>query len=111
MSAGPHVPLSPPMYAVLLTLGGGTMHGYGIIQEFEARTGQEGVLLPGSLYNTIARMMRQGLIEEVPAPDDDADPRRRYYRATALGRDTAADESTRLRAWLALADGEDPAPA
>jgi DNA-binding PadR family transcriptional regulator len=100
------LPLSAPMYSVLLTLGNRAMHGYGIILEFEARTGQEGVLLPGSLYNTIARMLKISLIEEVEPPDAAEDRRKRYYRATELGRQVARAESERLRGLLRLADDQ-----
>lgn len=97
------LPLSPPTYAILITLGDRSLHGYGIIQAFEARTGQEGTLLPGSLYNTIARMLGQNLLEEVPSPDREGDGRKRYYRATALGRSVARAESERLETLLGLA--------
>lgn len=100
------VPLSPPVYQILITLGTGRLHGYGIIREFEDRTGQVGALLPGSLYNTIARMEKLELLEEAPAPDSagEAADRRRYYRATALGIAVAKAESRRLRALLDLAE-------
>jgi DNA-binding PadR family transcriptional regulator len=98
------LPLSAPTYAVLITLGDEAMHGYGVIQRFEARTGQRGALLPGSVYNTIARMLNQELIEEVGAPPEENDARRRYYRATAFGREVARAESERLRGLLSLAE-------
>lgn len=97
------LPLSPPTYAILITLGERSLHGYGIIQAFESRTGHDGTLLPGSLYNTIARMLRQNLLEEVPPPGEDDDGRKRYYRATPLGRAVARAESERLEALLGLA--------
>ncbi|MEZ4421762.1 MAG: helix-turn-helix transcriptional regulator [Gemmatimonadota bacterium] len=111
MNVDAFLPLTTPVYAVLLTLGTGCMHGYGIIQAFEERTGQKDVLLPGSLYNTIARMLRQGLLEEAPTPEAEADPRRRYYRATELGRQVVAAESARLRTLLSLAQGAGPSTA
>lgn len=106
-SANPedYLPLTPPVYQILLTMGDSVMHGYGIIQEFEAQTGQVGALLPGSLYNTISRMLKAGLIVESdrrpdPAEDDD---RRRYYEVTPLGMQVARAESERLRSLLQLA--------
>jgi DNA-binding PadR family transcriptional regulator len=92
------------MYAVLITLGEDAMHGYGVIQRFEERTGQEGALLPGSVYNTIARMLKQELVEEVAAPPEAEDARRRYYRATRFGRAVARAESLRLQEMLRLAE-------
>lgn len=105
------LPLSAPMYAVLITLGNGAMHGYGIIETFEESTGQRGALLPGSLYNTIARMLKQRLLDEVSAPAEESDGRKRYYRATQLGRAVARAESIRLRAVLAIADRGGLAPS
>ena len=101
------LPLSAPVYGILLTLGDKAMHGYGIILEFEERTGHEGALLPGSLYNTISRMLKQKLVEEVEAPPEEEDRRKRYYRATELGRDVARAESARLRTLLELAQEQD----
>jgi DNA-binding PadR family transcriptional regulator len=98
------LPLSAPMYSVLITLGDGSMHGYGVIQRFEERTGQRGALLPGSVYNTISRMLRQGMLEEVEPPPEEDDARRRYYRATAFGRAVARAETERLRGLLSLAE-------
>ena len=104
MDAESLIPLSAPMYAVLITLGEDAMHGYGIIQRFEQQTGRSGALLPGSVYNTISRMLQQGTLEEVAAPAAEEDARRRYYRATAFGRDVARAESARLRSLLSLAE-------
>ncbi len=100
------LPLSAPTYAILITLSQSAMHGYGIIRTFEETTGQEGLLLPGSLYNTIGRMIEQGLLEEVEKPDSGDARRRRFYRATELGRAVAGAESSRLRTLLELADSE-----
>jgi len=99
------LPLSPPVFQILLTMGEASMHGYGIIQEFEARTGQRGALLPGSLYNTMSRMVKAGLIVETkerPAASED-DERRRYYKVTTLGRSVAIAETTRMKSLLQLA--------
>ena len=87
-------------------------HGYGIIQEFERRTGQKGALLPGSLYNTMARMLSAGLVEESadrPGADED-DERRRYYRVTPLARAVAIAETRRLKALVQLAEEQEMAP-
>ncbi|MEM7415876.1 MAG: PadR family transcriptional regulator [Gemmatimonadota bacterium] len=111
MNAHDFLPLSAPMYAVLITIGDGAMHGLGIIQTFEESTGQSGALLPGSLYNTIARMSKQGLLEEVAPPIGDRDDRKRYYAVTELGRAVRSAESARLRTLLALADRGGLAPS
>jgi len=104
MKTNSFLPLSTPTYAVLITLGRNSMHGLGIIEAFESSTGQQSTLLPGSLYNTMARMMKQGLLDEVDAPEGERDGRKRYYHATDLGIAVAAAETARLRALIVLAD-------
>lgn len=98
------LPLTPAVYNVLLALGEGPLHGYAIIQEFERKTGQVGALLPGSLYNTIARMLKLGVIEETAGPAAGEDERRRYYQVTAFGKRVAQAESFRLQQLLKLAE-------
>lgn len=97
------LPLSPPVYHVLLALGRDTLHGYGIMQTFEELTGGEDEILAGTLYATMARMVETGLLEEAEPPPDSTDRRRRYYRATKRGRALAAAESERLRRLLDIA--------
>ncbi len=104
------LPLSPPVYHVLLGLGGETLHGYAIMQAFEELTGGAERLLPGTLYATLARMVETGLIEEAAPTDEGADARRRYYRLTSKGRRVAAAESERMRRLLEVAVAQRVAP-
>ncbi len=104
------LPLSPPVYHVLLALGDETLHGYAMMQAIEGLTDGAGRLLPGTLYATLARMVETGLIEERDAPDADADARRRYYRATAFGRRVAAAETARMARLVAAARARRLAP-
>lgn len=106
----PVLPLSPPVFHVLLALGDGTSHGYAIMQAFEELTDGREHLLPGTLYATLARMAESGLLEEAAPPDPDADARRRYYRVTPWGRRVAAAESERMRMLLDVAVGRGLAP-
>ncbi|HZD04913.1 MAG TPA: PadR family transcriptional regulator, partial [Longimicrobiales bacterium] len=94
------------LFHVLLTLLDGDLHGYGIIQAVEERTGGDMVLEPGGLYRTLRGMLRDGLIvetDERPDPGED-DPRRRYYRITEAGRAVALAETRRLRKLLSQAE-------
>ncbi|HEV8239425.1 MAG TPA: PadR family transcriptional regulator [Thermoanaerobaculia bacterium] len=99
------LPLPTAAFHILLSLADSDRHGYGIIQEVEARTGGELRLSAGTLYRSIQRMLEQGLLVEVderPAPEDD-DERRRYYRLTVLGRAVARAEAERLTKLVKMA--------
>lgn len=105
------LPLSPPVYHVLLGLGDRALHGYAIMKAFEERTGGRETLLPGTLYATLARMVDSGLLDELPEPPEPgADRRRRYYRLTDLGRAVARAESERIARLLGVAREQNLAP-
>ena len=93
------LPLRPVEFDVLLSLAGGERHGYGIMQDAEAR-GLASVPDVGTLYRALRRMQDQGLIasSEHRAPTDGGDERRNYYRATALGLRVARAEARRMAA-------------
>jgi DNA-binding PadR family transcriptional regulator len=96
----PSTPLTPAVLAILLGLADGDKHGYAIMKD--ARTPQGGGVQmgPGTLYGTLDRLIRDGLVEESGMSDDE---RRRYYRLTAPGRTTLATELERLDAAIASA--------
>lgn len=104
------LPLSPPVYHVLLALGDRSLHGYAIMQAFEDKTGGAETLLPGTLYATLSRMVDAGLVEPAETPSDSSDARRRYYRVTDFGRSVARAESERLQRLLKLARAESLVP-
>ena len=106
------LPLSAPVLNILLALGSGRLHPYGIMQAIDERTGGKAVVLPGTLYTSIARMLDQGLIEDAPdRPDpEEDDPRRRYYRLTELGRRVVAAEVERLSVLIRVAKEQDLVP-
>ena len=98
------LPLNPPALHVLLVLSERRMHGYAMIEELERRTAGAATLLPGTLYTTLARLVEQGLVRDVPAPEYDRQGgARRYYERTPLGRAVAGAESERLDAIVRLA--------
>ena len=99
------LPLSPTATYILLALGPGERHGYGILSEVASLTGGAVRLAPGTLYTNIKRLVAGGLIEESeerPDPGRD-DQRRRYYRLTAAGQQVAVAEVTRMRTLVARA--------
>ena len=100
------LPLRSVDFLVLLMLGCGERHGYGIMQDVLEHTDGRTQLEAGSLYRTIRRLGDEGFLEEAarrPAAESD-DERRRYYRLTPFGRRVVAAEAVRLRALVRLAE-------
>lgn len=81
------LPLPVSQLHILMALATGDKHGYAIMQEVEALTDGAVTMGPGTLYGTVKKMLKAGLVEESderPDPELD-DERRRYYRITGLG--------------------------
>lgn len=97
------LPLSPATLHVLLALTGGDLHGYGIMLEVARQSRGAYKIGPGTLYDNIKKLLRLGLVEEAPTPEDSGDsddePRRRY-RLTQPGSSVLAAETNRLTAVL-----------
>lgn len=108
------LPLTQAVYQILLALTDRERHGYAIMQDIAERTKGRLELGSGTLYGTIKRMRRDGLVEEATTREDPEldDQRRRYYRLTEFGWSVARAEATRLsrlvsdaRSRMLLEDG------
>jgi DNA-binding PadR family transcriptional regulator len=99
------LPLTAPVFHILLALAEGEMHGYAILQEIEGRSDGTVKLGTGTLYTAIKRMLASGLLERAESRVDPGmdDERRRYYRLTPLGARVAAAEAARMNALVGLA--------
>jgi DNA-binding PadR family transcriptional regulator len=104
------LPLSELPFQILLALGSGASHGYGIGKEIAERT--SGRLNPttGSLYQSLKRLRDDGLIEEASPEDATGDSRRKYFQFTQLGRRVMALEVERLQELVSLARNRALAP-
>lgn len=111
-SPAERTPLKHSTYQILLALGDDEMHGYRVMQTLSEKTEGRESILPGTLYAALARMVEDGMVEEIePSESDDSGgPPRRHYRRTALGREVARAESERLRGLLYLAAEQDMLP-
>ena len=87
------LPLTVPVFQILLSLVDRELHGYALIKDIDERTGGEVSLTASTLYGAVARMLDAGLIEECPTNDKD---RRRSYRITRAGRTLVRREAERL---------------
>jgi len=66
------------MFLILSSLADGEKHGYALTKDIEHFAGVR--VAPGTLYEALARLENQALIEAVPSED-----RRRPYRLSAGG--------------------------
>ena len=94
-------------YEILLSLAGGDLHGYAILQEIGERSSGVLTVRPGTLYRAISRLLDAGLIAELDAGGKRSsateDERRRTYTITRTGRQVASIESERLARQLETA--------
>jgi PadR family transcriptional regulator PadR len=92
------MPLKQKAFHVLLSLDERPLHGYAIRKRVLEVSEGAFELEPGGLYRLLARLERDGLIEQTEPPEDEesADPRRLYYTLTDLGRRALVAEAKRL---------------
>lgn len=88
-------------FSILLALSLKPRHGYELMQQIEHDSAGRIKLGPGALYGTIKQLNEDGMIEEIPFPDD---PRRRYYRLTKRGWDSLGAELEYFRQTVKLAE-------
>lgn len=99
------LPLRPRVFHLLLALRDSPQHGYGLKKLIRERTAGALDLDPGGMYRLIARLEGDGLVTpQEPAGPDGADPRRRYYGLTDLGRNVLRAEARRLSDVASWAD-------
>ena len=99
------LPLTQPVFHIMLALSNSEKHGYAIMKDVEAMSSGQFKMGPATLYSSIKRMLDAGFIEESddrPDPDLD-DQRRRYYKLTGLGLQVLEAESRRLEQLVDLA--------
>lgn len=99
-----YLPLKRAAFHILLALGNGPRHGYGIRADVEALTDGAVKLWPVTMYGTIRELNDAGLIEAAATPAEEQDGRRQYYELTSLGRGVLRAETARLRALVEHAE-------
>jgi DNA-binding PadR family transcriptional regulator len=107
------LPLTQAVFHILLALVDSEKHGYAIMQEIGERTDGVVRMGPGTLYGSIQRMLKDGLIVEVqeraePAPGEE---RRRYYALTGFGLRVLQAEARRLEQMVHLAQSKQILPS
>ncbi|NLP33677.1 MAG: PadR family transcriptional regulator [Clostridiales bacterium] len=76
------------------------MHGYGIMQFVEEKTGGRLILGAGSLYGALNNLQGKGWI----APVDDGKGRKKEYIITDIGREIAEAELLRMKELVEIAE-------
>jgi DNA-binding PadR family transcriptional regulator len=77
------------VFHILLALFGKERHGYDIMQQVKANSQGAVRVGPGTLYGSLDRMIEVGLVTN----GDTRDPRKIYYKFTALGQATLRAEN------------------
>ncbi len=86
-----YVPMTETSFYILLCLRE-DMHGYGIVQKVEKLTDKEVILSPGTMYGSLGKMEKDGLIRFVRE-----DEKRKIYHITELGQEVLALEIRRIK--------------
>ncbi len=99
------IPLREPTFFILLSLADGEKHGYAILKDVEAVSGGKVTLSTGTLYEALARLLDQGLIERVETDEEQNHPGRprKMYRLTSTGLRVMQAETARLQALITAA--------
>ena len=85
-----YVPMTETGFYILLCLREES-HGYNIIRKVEKLTNGEIRISPGTMYGSLAKMEKDGLIHFIREED-----KRKIYCITALGRDVLELEMKRI---------------
>jgi len=90
--------MRPIEFQILLSLANGERHGYGLIQDIEARSDGSVPVETGTLYRALQRLVEGDLVRptQPPRDTDNDDERRRFYAITTAGRRAAAAEARRM---------------
>jgi len=106
------LPLREPTFFILLSLAAGEKHGYAILKSVESLSRGKLKMSTGTLYEALARLVDQNLIERVDAaavrPDskltgDLRGRTRKAYRLTHLGKKALSAETARMKDLVAVA--------
>ena len=85
-----YVPMTETGFYILLCLQNPN-HGYGIVQKVEQMTDGEIRLAPGTMYGSLSKMEKDGLIRFVKEEE-----KRKIYEITELGREVLQLEKRRI---------------
>ncbi len=85
-----YIPMTETAFYILLCLRSPN-HGYGIVQKVERLTGGAIRLAPGTMYGSLSKMEKDGLIRFIREEE-----KRKIYEITDLGREVLQIELKRI---------------
>jgi DNA-binding PadR family transcriptional regulator len=94
-------PLTPVVFHILLAMADGHEHGYAIGKAAEETSGLR--MGPGTIYGSLQRMERDGLVQERESGDE----RRKPFALTDAGRRALRTEADRIVRLAELARSRD----
>jgi DNA-binding PadR family transcriptional regulator len=94
-----NVPLTAPIFYILLSLATKERHGYDIMKRVESESQGKVKLGAGTLYGAIKRMLEDRLIVDIESEH----ARRKYYKLTEKGRAIFINELQRYNEAVELA--------
>jgi DNA-binding PadR family transcriptional regulator len=107
------LPLREPTFFILLSLSCGEKHGYAVMKDVDQLSRGRVRLSTSTLYEALARLLDEGLIERLDTigsgeADREATQRRpgrprKSYRLTETGRRVLEAETSRLQALVFIA--------
>lgn len=77
------------------------MHGYNVTKKVKELTGGQVVISPGTMYGSLSKMEKDGLIEFIKEED-----KRKIYQITPLGRQILNLETQRIARLYQNSKGE-----
>lgn len=96
-----YVPMTESAFYILFSLQS-ELHGYGIGQKIQELTDGAVVLGPGTMYGTLSKMEKDGLIRFTRETD-----KRKNYVITPLGQEVLDLEKKRIRHLYSIVAQED----
>lgn len=95
-----YIPMTETGFYILLCLQN-EMHGYQIGRSVKQMTGGEVKISPGTMYGTLSKMEKDGLISFVREEE-----KRKLYKITTLGREILELEQKRIERLYRNSKGE-----
>lgn len=95
-----YIPMTETAFYILLCLRKPN-HGYGIVQKVEALTDGAIRLAPGTMYGSLSKMEKDGLIQFIREED-----KRKIYQITDLGTEVLQIELKRIERLYKIAQEE-----